>query len=370
MAHKYLFCYTRTQNIDYRNIYGVDASVCPQSIQDIFLSRISALLNNTADENLNNPIYVYFRQEDIVLFGIACLNSVLSTENCLDKTKGRVRGFFGVIEKTSLGLDSIPFSLDYYITMYEKYIAPKWNSFTFHYNENIELDIPIDVSDSVIKPIAGSSLNSNLNICRVFLSPRLSKNLLSEALAYKGNMSIAIGISNKEQVTEDIFPLMNATLKNDECRSYEDVLVYHTCSKCGRRTSEIQSNGLCKECSDKLSTKSSETDDVSVQTEHEKCLCSKCGKIATHIYTEEKLCSDCYKKYVVDKKKMSRYIYVIICLLFLALLTYLFLPKFMPNIWGIKGMQIDNTKNLPTSTDTNANVESRDSLNIDTLSKK
>lgn len=370
MAHKYLFCYTRTQNIDYRNIYGVDASVCPQSIQDIFLSRISALLNNTADENLNNPIYVYFRQEDIVLFGIACLNSVLSTDNCLDKTKGRVRGFFGVIEKTSLGLDSIPFSLDYYITMYEKYIAPKWTSFTFHYDENVEPDISFGTSDSFVKPMVGFSLNNDLNICRISLSTRLARNLLAEALAYKGNMSIATGISDTKQVTEDNYPLMNATLANDECRSYEDVTVFHICSKCGRRTSEIQSNGLCKECSDKLSTKSSETDDVSVQTEHEKCLCSKCGKIATHIYTEEKLCSDCYKKYVVDKKKMSRYIYVIICLLFLSLLTYLFLPKFMPNIWGIKGMQIDNTKNLPASTDTNANVESRDSLNIGTLSKK
>ena len=109
--------------------------------------------------------------------------------------------------------------------MYEKYIVPKWSSFTFHYNENIELDIPIGDSNIIINPQSGGSLNNNLNICRVFLSPRLSKNLLSEALACKGNTSIAIGISDKEQVTEDNFSLMNATLKNDECRSYEDITV-------------------------------------------------------------------------------------------------------------------------------------------------
>ena len=56
MIAKYLYCYTRTRNIDYRNIYGVSSSVCPQYVQDLFLRRLSALLNNTADENLSSPV--------------------------------------------------------------------------------------------------------------------------------------------------------------------------------------------------------------------------------------------------------------------------------------------------------------------------
>lgn len=89
MIAKYLYCYTRTRNIDYRNIYGVSSSVCPQYVQDLFLRRLSALLNNTADENLSSPVYVYFRHDDIVLYGIVCLNSVLSADCCLEKTNGR-----------------------------------------------------------------------------------------------------------------------------------------------------------------------------------------------------------------------------------------------------------------------------------------
>ena len=367
MTRKYLFCYTRTKNIDYRNVYGVDASICPQTIQDIFLGRISALLNNTADENLKDPVYVYFRQDDIILYGIACLNSVLSADYCLEKTNGRVRGFFGIIEKTNDVVQIIPYSLDFYIKLYETYIVPKWNSFTFHYNENIELDIPIDVSDSVIKPLAGSSLNNDLNICRVFLSPRLSNNLLSEALAYKGNMSIAIGISNKEQVTEDNFPLMNATLKNEECRSYEDVAVYHICSKCGRRTVHIRYNGLCAECYEEQITVSHNNKEDSTILEIPKHHCNRCGKRVAEVYTEEELCSDCYNAYVVGRKKIRRYIGIIICLILVGFLTYLFTPKSVFNTLNSRENQIDTSKSciLQTSVD----VYSKDSLGKDTLKK-
>lgn len=367
MTRKYLFCYTRTKNIDYRNVYGVDASICPQPIQDIFLGRISALLNNTADENLKDPLYVYFRQDDIILYGIACLNSVLSADYCLEKTNGRVRGFLGIIEKVNDAVQAIPYSLDFYIKLYEKYIVPKWSSFTFHYNENIELSIPIDVSDSVIKPLAGSSLNSDLNICRVFLSPRLSSKCLSEALAYKGNMSIAIGISNNEQVTEDNFPLMNATLKNEECRSYEDVAVCHTCSNCGRKVKQIHSNGLCTDCSEKQIAVSHKKKEDSTILEIPKHHCNRCGKWVAEVYTEEELCSDCYNAYVVGRKKIRRNIGIIICLILVGFLTYLFTPKSVFNTLNLRENQIDTSKSCIFQT--SVDVYSKDSLEKDTLKK-
>lgn len=368
MTRKYLFCYTRTKNIDYRNVYGVDASICPQPIQDIFLGRISALLNNTADENLEDPVYVYFRQDDIILYGIACLNSVLSADYCLEKTNGRVRGFFGIIEKVNDIAQAVPYSHDFYIKLYEKYIVPKWSSFTFHYNENIELGIPIDVSDSVIKPTAGSSLNSNLNICRVFLSPRLSNNLLSEALAYKGNMSIAIGISNNEQVTEDNISLMNATLKNDECRSYEDVAVYHICSKCGRRTKQIHSNGFCTECYEKQIADSHKIEEKSIISDALQFICNKCGKKADKLYTKKGLCAECYKEYVVSKRKKRRNIGIIICLIIVVLLIFLFNPKCLSDILNTDVKPMDNCeKYLNPATHADS---LRDTFTVDSLSKQ
>ena len=368
MKRKYLFCYTRTKNIDYRNVYGVDASICPQPIQDIFLGRISALLNNTADENLKDPVYVYFRQDDIILYGIACLNSVLSVDYCLEKTNGRVRGFFGIIEKVNDVAQAVPYSLDFYIKLYEKYIVPKWSSFTFHYIENIELSISIDVSDSVIKPIAGSSLNSDLNICRVFLSPRLSSKWLSEALAYKGNMSIAIGISNKEQVTEDNFPLMNASLKNEECRSYEDVAVCHICSKCGRRTKQIHSNGFCTECYEKQIADSHKIEEKSIISDAPQFICNKCGKKADKLYTEEGLCTECYKEYIVSKRKKRRNIGIIICLIIVVGLMFLFNPKCLSDILNTDVKPMDKCKNNLNPA-THVDI-SRDTFTVDSLSKK
>lgn len=368
MTRKYLFCYTRSKNIDYRNVYGVDATICPQPIQDIFLGRISALLNKTADENLKDPVYVYFRQDDIILYGIACFNCVLSADYCLEKTNGRVRGFFGIIEKVNDVAQAVPYSLDFYIKLYEKYIVPKWSSFTFHYNENIELSIPIDVSDSVIKPLAGSSLNSNLNICRVFLSPRLSNNLLSEALAYKGNMSIAIGISNNEQVTEDNFPLMNATLKNEECRSYEDVAVYHICSKCGRRTKQIHTNGFCTECYEKQIADSHKIEEKSIISDALQFICNKCGKKADKLYTEKGLCTECYKEYVVSKQKSRKCFAILMGIIIVVLLMLLLNFKPLPEILNTRRTQINKGKNYQAPTSVADSL--KDTLLIDTLGKQ
>lgn len=368
MTQKYLFCYTRTKNLDYRNVYGVDTSICSQSIQDVFLGRISALLNNTADENLISPVYVYFRQDDLILFGILCLNSVLSADYCLEKTNGRVRGFFGIIEKATDVVQEIPFSLDFYIKLYEKYIIPKWSSFTFHYNENVELDIPIDVSDSVINPQPGSSLNNDLNICRVFLSPRLSNKLLSEALAYKGNMSIAIGISDKEQVTEDNFPLMNATLKNDECRSYEDVSVYHICSKCRRKTKQIRSNGFCTECYEKQNADSHKIKEEYIISDAPQLICIKCGKKADKLYTEKGLCAECYKKYVVSKQKSRKNIGILMGIIIVVFLMFLLNPKPLPEILNTKRIQMDKGKIYQAPTSVADSL--KDTLLIDTLGKQ
>lgn len=368
MTRKYIFCYTRTKNIDYRNIYGVDASICPQPIQDMYLGRISALLNNTADEDLKDPVYVYFRQDDLILYGIACLNSVLSADYCLEKTNGRVRGFFGIIEKTNDVVQTIPYSLDFYIKLYEKYIVPKWSSFTFHYNENIELDIPINVSKVVINPLSGGTLNNDLNICRVFLSPRLSKKLLSEALAYKGNMSIAIGISDREQVIEDNFPLMNATLRNYDYRSYEDVSVCHICSKCGRKTKQIHPNGLCTECYEKQIADSHKIKDGSVISETPQLFCNKCGKNVNELYTEKGLCAECYKEYVVRKQKSRRNIGIIISLIIVVGLIFLFNTNYLSNILNANVKQMDKGKKHQYST--SIADSSKDTLKVDTLSKQ
>lgn len=368
MTRKYLFCYTRTKNLDYRNVYGVDTSICPQPIQDVFLGRISALLNNTADENLINPVYLYFRQDNLILFGILCLNSVLSADYCLEKTNGRVRGFFGIIEKATDVAIEIPYSLDFYIRLYEKYIIPKWSSFTFHYNENIELDISIGDSDIIVNPTLGETLNKDLNICRVFCSPRLSKNLLSEALACKVNMSIAIGISDKKQVIEDNFPLMNATLKNDECRSYEDVSVYHICSKCGRRTKQIHSNGFCTECYEKQIADSHKIEEKSIISDAPQFICNKCGKKADKLYTEEGLCTECYKEYIVSKRKKRRNIGIIICLIIVVGLMFLFNPKCLSDILNTDVKPMDKCKNNLNPA-THVDI-SRDTFTVDSLSKK
>lgn len=298
--------------LDYRNVYCVDTSICPKSVRDIFLGRISALLNNTSDKNLVNPVYVFFRQEDVVLYGIACLNSVLSADYCLEKTNGRVRGFFGVIMKTGELVQEVPNSLDFYTKMYEKYIIPKWTSYTFHYQKNEDIELPDDASNHIISPIAGNALNTDFNVCRLFESPKLSFGLLAEALTYRGNISLVIGITDRRQAPLNDFAVMNAMIIAEGGASYTDLPVTH---------------------SDVKPTTGSKKNIVEKPSEIE-CRCNKCGKKFSVLYTKEKLCEYCYKESIIRKQRKQKFVFVVACLFVIVVLAYLFAVR--PKLCKVK----------------------------------
>lgn len=336
MNTPYLFCYTRTRNIDYRNIYSVSTSVCPQYVQDLFLRRLSALLNNTEDEDLYSPIYVYFRHEAIVLYGIVCLNSMLSADFCLEKTNGRVRGFFGVLETCEVPIRGIPLSLDFYTQLYAQYIIPKWNSFTFHYHEDVVLNSTFEAADIVTPSCTRGNINDDLSQCRLFPSSRNARTLLAEALTHSGEMSVAVGITDCAQVTQDNGSLLNATFRGDDTGAYEDVTVYHICTTCGKKVTQLFANGLCADCYQKAQTPNPtpqpnpDTDtDTNMEKDSDKTPhfyyhCHACGEKASQLYTEKGLCGKCYKRYVERKKRKLQLACLFVCLLAVGGLAYFF----------------------------------------------
>ncbi len=232
MANCYLFSYTRTRFIDYRNIFGVDYEVCPETVQNIMLEQVRALLNNSNDSNLNTPVHVCLSHSKFRLWGIVCLNRILNEDYSRESTNGRVRGFFGVLLTPGSDATTLPYSLDFYAGVYARYVVPQWDSYTFHYRENVELDIAAYRASEVIAPSKIDVLNIDAHRCRLFGTSHSDKELLAEALAATGNVTIATSITDESQaISADRYALMNALLRNNTADTYTDVPVHTVAEK-------------------------------------------------------------------------------------------------------------------------------------------
>ena len=226
MKATYLYCYTRTKYIDYRHVFGLSYTICPEDVQDVFTLRIRAILNQTDDSNLSTPVYIYFRENNYILYGVVCLNSVLSTEYCNEKTNGRVRGFIGVVTDISYEcVSSIPISLDFYEALYKKHVAPIWESYTFQYENDRAIDIyDLPAEKQIIASKTTNSINTDSSRCRLFSKTWDGESLISEALGTDTNTSVALYVDNERQITmPNYYPLMNAQMKHIIENSFEDI---------------------------------------------------------------------------------------------------------------------------------------------------
>lgn len=354
MGNNYLYCYTRTKHIDYRHVFGLSHAMCPEEVQEIFTKRIRAILNQTDDSNLLTPVFVFFRERDYVLYGVICLNSVLSSEYCNEKTNGRVRGFMGIVSDTSYkSIDYLPLSIDFYKELYNRHIVPVWESYTFQY----ENDKIIDMSDFPIsKRIEPSKkiscINIRKNCCRLFSNAWNGEILLSEALCINENISIALNIDDERQVTmSDYYPLMNAQMKYPISGSFEDIKVQYRCEECQNLVDELYVDGMCRECWDKLNKPEPKPHTYTCQkcgalveslmdglceqcyrlrkrTIHPKLKCSKCGNETDILYTKFELCDECYAQYA-KKQKLKKILFsagtIIIIIFFWVVLRFIFL---------------------------------------------
>ena len=379
MKATYLYCYTRTKYIDYRHVFGLSYTSCPEDVQHVFTQRIRAILNQTDDSNLSTPVYVFFRENNYVLYGIVCLNNVLSTEYCNEKTNGRVRGFIGIVTDTSHEcVNSIPTSLDFYKALYKQHIVPVWESYTFQYENDKNIDInDFHFEKRVIASKTTSSINTDRCHCRLFSNTWDGDSLISEALGADTNVSVALYVDNERQVNmPEYYPLMNAQMKHAIEGSYEDIEIQYRCIQCGALVNELYKENTCYKCwSDKNTTKpefevSAESDTQTVdnnlcdihctsteENAQPKYTCSKCGCKTEELYTKHKLCNNCYADYAKRQKIKN--------ILFPTLGTIFLLLVFL--LW------IKSSRNIKTPCfmrGTDSTLVAQDSIEHDSISNK
>lgn len=334
--------------MDYRNVFGVNTDVCPESIQEIFLKRISAVLNKTDNDNLATPVFLYFSQDECVLYGFACLNRVLSSDYCTDKTNGSIRGFIGVLTSLSqIQKNGIVYSFDFYRSLYTIYVVPEWETYTSRCKEDVALDEESFSAAHCIFPKLSSVINNDCSICRLFPATYDGSDLLAEAIGMQGNMSIALNVDSEEQVSlPNYFPLMNALLKTAKVLPYDDMVVKHRCIRCktdvgglfkdnlcincwnqlNRPKTPIEGGDYCKKCGNYSMVMMDGLCSQCRNVQPQECKCAQCGRETDALYTKYKLCDSCYaqhsKKKIIKRLLITISLFVII-LLFLAWIFFI-----------------------------------------------
>lgn len=324
--------------MDYRNLFAVSSDVCPEHIQEIFLKRISAILNKTDDTNLAIPVFLYFCQEGYVLYGVATLNKILSEQYCTDKSNSSVRGFVGVLtDMSTVREKGVPFSIDFYQSIYAHTVVPEWETYTSRCVENKQLLCNEILANEIVFGMDPRSINQDTSKCRLFSSTNNRKQLLSETIGANGDISIALNVENEDQVILSAYsPLTNAHLRVQIEGEYEDIEVKHRCHLCNNEYDKLYKENMCSACWDKMSqdlgqkinedkdNTSGNGDEQQHPATNKPLICLGCGGTTEHLYTEFSLCDRCFASHVKKIKRKRWFVSAGVFVLAVLFLVWLF----------------------------------------------
>ena len=210
----YPFIYTRTKYHDYRILTTKSLGNLPREFMTLSRSIARAMIDADND-SLKQPTWTLVKSGKLIIWGLACVNSLLS-EKSLDKTNRPTRGFFGIIVETSSPV-KLPFNIDFFKYLYDRYVTPIWE--TLNESDEIEVECTIPSDGIFIYPSALSlSINFEKSICRIQPYTKNVSDLLATVLGAESDNSIALNIHNQRQIIDignDSFSFMNVIMSED-----------------------------------------------------------------------------------------------------------------------------------------------------------
>lgn len=297
----YAYIYTRTLHIDY-NVFTMPSSqVLASSVAEDFEKKISGILCIDDRKELAAPQYVYVRNSNIVLWGIAILNNVLfgNSEYSKDHVARPIRSFIGIILTDPSPAMSLPMDMDFFAQLYQEQIFPLWKN---RFLEPQETEISMPSNGTFLSPQSNIEINTDKDVLRVFNGSKFSEQVLSACLAYDGDVSIATNVHSIDRVALSRFnPFTNVVLSQEKETAIEDIPVKHICPNCQREVpySEIK-DGYCDSCRPRVVVEEAEEPEVPLYE------CKKCHNMFESLDSHG-YCSDC-----AEKRKLQRYIQIAI----------------------------------------------------------
>lgn len=207
-----LFVYSRLEKLDYRLIFAPPKEFLAEPIRSEFIDFAREVIN--VDNVLNGSIealrWSIIKRDNIVLIGIGCANSQLSSFN-KDSTGRNVRGFFGVVlNSPNQNVINALCDVRFYQNLYDLFVTPLWTTTEQLKVNSIRAEINID--ETKFDDCQSLDINSDNSKIKVFPQEVPFKDILFSAFRYN-SVDIVYNLNNLKHITSsELYHFHNATI--------------------------------------------------------------------------------------------------------------------------------------------------------------
>ncbi len=312
------YCYTRAKFLDYC-VFSRPTNLDQSAIKEIKSKALS--VTDSIESKLSTPKWILIKTPEYVVWGICCLNRILSEEYNCDYSGTPISGMFAVVISEYDNIQ-LPYDVEYFRRLYELEVSKFWTRKEAHI---CQVDEFIAGNFNFIRAIQ----NDNVNIINtdpfkcLSLGTTNKEDIISAALTLD-NVSLLIDNDNIQQATNKKGAFMNCLSSAVAPGSYT---VKQLCPQCKEYVSAFTSAGICSTCKEKDQARivsiKKEEEDMDKQLRRE--LDDANSKILYLQYDIEEA-----KKSIKKKNLLIKVLLGVIVLLLLGLLyTYCASPSFV-----------------------------------------
>ncbi len=208
------FIYSRNRNNDYKLIYAPSPDYCPSEVRLQFIKQARGVINiESYPGTLETPRWFISRIDGCVLFGVGCLNRVLSDTNNTDYTGTPVRGFFGIVINEKVEQKGVPYDISFFKDLYESQIIPVWENARDEFKFiGVEANIDETKYEFIERGVSGSGLNTSER--QTFILPEATDTaaMIAEVLSTSEDTSFVSNLDAQEHATASEINFYNAAV--------------------------------------------------------------------------------------------------------------------------------------------------------------
>lgn len=236
------YCYTRAKFLDYC-VFSRPSNLNQSAIKEIKSKVLS--VTDSIESKLSTPKWILIKTPEYVVWGVCCLNRILSEEYNCDYSGTPISGMFAVVISEYDNIQ-LPYDVEYFRRLYELEVSKFWTRKEAHI---CQVDEFIPGNFNFIRAIQNSNasiINTDPFKC-LSLGTINKEDIISAALTLD-NVSLLIDNDNIEQATNKQGAFMNCLSPSVASGSYA---VKQLCPKCKEYVSAFTFSGVCSTCQEK-----------------------------------------------------------------------------------------------------------------------
>lgn len=236
------YCYTRAKFLDYC-VFSRPSNLDQSAIKEIKSKVLS--VTDSIDSKLSTPKWILIKTPEYVVWGVCCLNRILSNEYNCDYSGTPVSGMFAVVISEYDDIQ-LPYDIEYFRRLYELEVSKYWTRKEAHI---CQVDGFIPGEFNFIQAIQSSKVSIiNTEPFKCFSLEATNKEEIISAALTLDNVSLLIDNDNIEQATNKKGAFMNCLSSAVAPGSYA---VKQLCPQCKEYVSAFTSAGVCSTCQEK-----------------------------------------------------------------------------------------------------------------------